>query len=49
MYKPRTIPTLTGSAAEYFNTMLRDGSLRDRTDYSSVARDWETILTRSVK
>ena len=49
MYKQRTIPVLRGKEAEYFNTLLHNGSLRDNSDYSSVARDLEKIMSRSVK
>ena len=49
MYKPRTIPVLTGAAAERFNAMLHDGSLTDNSDYSDTYRDLETILTRSMQ
>lgn len=49
MYKQRSIPVLKGTAAQYFNNLLRDGSLRDDTDYSSAARDLDIIMARSHK
>ena len=47
MLKPKNIPVLSGETATRFHVMLNDGSFRDDTDWKKVARDLNTIMSRS--
>ncbi len=47
MYKPRTMPVLTGETASRFNDWMQNESFKDGKDYKEFILAWDSIDKRS--
>lgn len=47
MYKPRTMPVLTGEAAARFNDWMQSEASKEAKNYQEYVLAWETIDKRS--